>query len=92
MGFKAFNYQLANGLISDEVYMKINNISGNTKNLTIDLKIYISKEASDNGLPFIDAKIFNFVPSLEDGSENFIKQGYNYLKTLPEFGEVVDVV
>lgn len=33
---------------------------------------------------------YNFEPSVADGSPNFIKQAYLYLKTLPEFSGAVD--
>lgn len=33
---------------------------------------------------------YSFVPSVEDGSSNFIKQAYLYLKTLPEFAGAED--
>ena len=36
-------------------------------------------------------KSFEFTPSVAEGSENTIKQAYEYLKTLPEFADAVDV-
>jgi hypothetical protein len=33
---------------------------------------------------------YNFIPEVEDNSENFIKQGYEYLKTLEEYEDAAD--
>ena len=38
----------------------------------------------------IEYKQYTFIPSVADGSANFIQQGYEYLKTLPEFADAVD--
>ena len=35
-------------------------------------------------------KSYEINVSVQDGAENFIKQAYNYLKTLPEFSSAVD--
>ena len=35
-------------------------------------------------------KDYSFTPSVDDASTNFIKQGYLYLKTLPEFSGAED--
>jgi hypothetical protein len=35
-------------------------------------------------------RFYEFKPSVEEGSDNFIKQAYNYLKTLPEYVDAVD--
>lgn len=35
-------------------------------------------------------RFYEFKPSVEEGSDNFIKQAYNYLKTLPEYADAVD--
>jgi hypothetical protein len=43
-----------------------------------------------NKLNIINQKNYAFTPNTTDGSENFIKQGYEYLKTLDEFKDAVD--
>lgn len=69
-------------------YLKINGISGDKEFITIQL---LTRDINDPNISY-DIKTYNFIPSVEHGSENFIKQGYEYLKTLPEFSDVIDVL
>jgi hypothetical protein len=43
---------------------------------------------SDHGITFL--RMYEFVPSLEDGAPNFIAQAYLHLKSLPEFAGATD--
>jgi hypothetical protein len=61
---------------------KISSITGNKTKLTINVS-YIGDVASFN-------RSYSFEPSVADGSTNFIKQAYLYLKTLPEFSGAED--
>jgi hypothetical protein len=61
---------------------KISSITGNKTKLTITVS-HIADVATFN-------RSYVFEPSVADGSENFIKQGYLYLKTLPEFSGAED--
>lgn len=65
------------------VYIRIDNISGGKLflNITASYKKGVDQE------PF-KTFTFSFAPTL-DGA-NFIAQGYDYLKTLPEFADAVD--
>jgi hypothetical protein len=63
-----------------ECYIKVVNIAGNKEALVFDVIFYKDKEALIN-------KVFNFVPNLDS---NFIKQAYEYLKTLPEYADAID--
>lgn len=40
----------------------------------------------------VQRKQYRFVPSVEDNAPNFIKQGYEYLKTLPDYVDAFDVL
>lgn len=42
------------------------------------------------GENFNSMKIYDFKPSVADGSTNFIAQAYEHLKTLPEFADATD--
>lgn len=57
-------------------------------------KTFIQFEVEDRRLSNQENVIqylkYNFVPSVEDNSDNFIKQGYEYLKTLEEYKDAVD--
>lgn len=56
---------------------KITSISGNKTKLIVKVS-HVGDVASFESL-------YSFEPSVADGAENFIKQAYLYLKTLPEF-------
>jgi hypothetical protein len=61
---------------------KISSISGSKTKLIITVS-HISDVASFD-------RSYGFEPSVADGSPNFIKQAYLYLKTLPEFSGAED--
>ena len=67
-------------------YIRIENLNGDKGKCELTVCVY-----SDNAKEKIVArKTYNFTPSVADGSTNFIQQGYEYLKTLPEYAEAVD--
>jgi len=61
---------------------RITSISGNKTHLNISV-LHIGDVASFD-------HSYSFEPSVADGSPNFIKQAYLYLKTLPEFSGAED--
>ena len=63
-------------------YIKVTGISGN-KN-----QVHASVSFSNKEAEF--SKSYVVPMSIESGSENFIKQVYEYLKTLPEFDGAQD--
>jgi hypothetical protein len=67
-----------------EAYIKIENIYGTKSNLTFALAY---KKHKDDIEPF-NTEAFEFIPMLE--GVNFIAQGYEHLKTLPEFADAID--
>lgn len=69
----------------ENVYCKINNINGSKENIEISVDVYKDKEIK----LLIERKTYSFIPSL-DSPCNFIKQGYDYLKTLDEYKDAVD--
>jgi hypothetical protein len=66
-----------------KAYVKVEKIIGNLSLLEIYLAVYSAK-----GETFIESKKYLFIPSAE--GYNFVKQAYLYLKSLPEFADVVD--
>ncbi len=91
MGFLK-TIQLDNGLTVDNAYFKIDYISGNKESITVYLKSYVNRDASINGLLNLSQVQFSFTPELEDTSSNFYKQGYDYIKTQPDYQNVTDVL
>lgn len=70
----------------DNCYCKIASVNGSKDEMGIFLNVLTS---ADSGY-LLERKYYSFTPSVADNSENFIKQGYEYLKTLPEFADVID--
>lgn len=72
--------------LANNMYIKIERISGtkDEQELTVTFKKHRESEV-------IISKKYNFAPSLEDDAGNLFKQGYEYLKTLPEFTGAVDI-
>jgi hypothetical protein len=65
-----------------DAYLKVINVNGNKNNLKIVVGIFDQKDGS-----LVEKMDAVFVPNLED---NFIKQAYRHLKTLPEFAGATD--
>jgi hypothetical protein len=58
-------------------YIKVQNVSGDKNNINATVTF------TDDSVKF--NKNYTFSASVADGASNFIKQTYEYLKTLPEF-------
>lgn len=70
----------------DCAYKKITHISGNKSSINITVTTYNNESKQE----VVSKNSYTFTPSVADGSENFIRQGYEYLKTLPEFAGAAD--
>lgn len=86
------NIILNNGLEVNNAYIRIDTINGYKGGLDISVNFYTSQGAFTSGKGYLEQKMYNFVPSVIDTSANFIKQGYEYLKTLDEYKDAVDVL
>lgn len=86
------DYKLSSGLMSKEAYLKVGFISGSKENMSFDIKVYISKEASDEGLSTIEEFSVAFMPDTANESLNYHTQAYVWLKTLPEYNNATDVL
>lgn len=71
-------------VVFNNAYYKIDSIGGNKNNLFFTISLFKEK----NGL-YINDKQYKFIPNLES-DDNFIKQAYLYLKTLPEYADAID--
>lgn len=79
------------GIEIQGAYFRIDTVSGYKNSLDISVNTYVSRDAFLNGASLIEQRNYNFKPSVTIGSENFIKQGYEYLKSLPEFENALNV-
>jgi hypothetical protein len=86
------SFQSETGQQFSDSYALIYKLSGSKELLYIQLHWYIDQEARLNKKQPIGVKSYAFTPSVETDSENFIKQGYEYLKTLPEFLNAIDTI
>jgi hypothetical protein len=86
-----YTQDFGNGIILDteEAYLKINRISGNSNYIAIDASIFKDKDARDAEVNFISQNLYSFTPDLKS-ADNFIKQAYYFLKTLNEFKDAGD--
>jgi hypothetical protein len=86
------SFQSETGQQFSDSYALIYKLSGSKELLYIQLHWYIDQEARLNKKQPVGIKSFTFSPSVDADSENFIKQGYEYLKTLPEFSDAIDSI
>ena len=73
------------GDVALTAYVKVSKVSGNKEIVFIDV-VYL-KDSADGEI--IKSGAFEFVPNMN--GDNFIKQAYQHLKTLPEFASATDV-
>jgi hypothetical protein len=80
------------GLDVNNAYIRINSLYGSKDLIAIGLNYYVSRVSFESNAYPIKEEGYEFVPNVDGGSDNFIKQGYEYLKTLPEFSQASDVI
>ena len=69
-------------------YAKIVAISGSKDQLGLCLFYYTKQPTPENQTIRFNSENFTFTPELD--GKNFIAQGYEYLKTLPQFANAQD--
>lgn len=62
----------------NNTYIKIDKLAGNKSAISVEVNVYDQKDGT-----VLQTGTRSFAPSLD--GDNFIKQAYNHLKTLPEF-------
>lgn len=83
------NIETSSGIKLENAYGKIATISGGKSHLSMELKFYVDYEASLSKEP-VKTDYISFIPSTDDSAPNFIRQGYEYIKTLQEYNDVTD--
>jgi hypothetical protein len=74
-----------NDVVLPKTYCRVSMVVGTKLHLVFDVEMM--NETKDQ--LFITQK-YNFAPSVELGSANFIEQAYNHLKTLPDYASAID--
>jgi hypothetical protein len=64
-------------------YLRVDRIEATRHLVSVQLGFY-----KEGGKDFLSSTTLSFVPDLD--GENFIKQAYKHLKSLPEFADAVD--
>lgn len=88
----SMDFIASSGVSFKDTYTIIYQIGGTKESLKIQVFWYVDKQARMDKLKPIEVKNYSFAPNVEIGSENFIKQGYEYLKTLEEFQFALDIL
>ena len=83
------NIETPHGL-SLNSYVRVTSVGGGKERAIIEVKYFISQQASREGKEPLLIENYDFVPDCTDAGYNFIKQAYLYLKTLPEFADAID--
>lgn len=84
--------KLNNGLEVYNAYYRLNSLSGDKDNIEFVMHGYASKSLRNEGAGRIDEEYYSFTPDTSEDATNFIKQAYEYLKTLPEYADAIDVI
>ena len=71
--------------VSAQSYAKVSFVNA-TKQIGTTSVIFLSADKAK----ILDIKEYSFTPSVADDSQNFIKQAYEHLKTLPDFAGFID--
>lgn len=83
---------LSSGIVVNDAYARIFFLNWDKQRLNIGIEYFVDKASADSGKPNFNTFFYEFPPSVAEGSLNFVKQGYEYLKTLPEFVDTIDVL
>lgn len=73
-------------LIFEEAYIEIVDVSGTKDNMKITAYVY----DDENKEHVINFEEYSFLPNVSDNSDNFIKQGYEFLKTLDLYIDAIN--
>lgn len=85
---------LPSGIIVQSAYIKIVGYQGNKNQCQLSLAAFKDQASMQAGAPQIDGYNLSevFVPTLSATAGDFITQGYNYIKTLPDFSGATNVI
>jgi hypothetical protein len=81
-------YQINKDLLIKDAYIKILSVQGDKDSIGITVGIY---QTSDKAY-LIKTEHYKFIPDISVQSNNFIQQGYEYLKGLHEYANAIDVL
>lgn len=77
------------GITINNAYARIDYLEGTKERLRITVNYYKDRDSFLTGYFSIKTEYYVFVPTPDD---NFIKEGYGYLKTLDKFAHALDIL
>ncbi len=81
--------EFTDGLTCVNAYIKVLTVGGGKESATIEMSVAKNKNYSDD-YNFIEKRYVEFIPSVDETAPNFIKQAYEYLKTMPTYADAID--
>lgn len=78
---KTFNFA---GLTVTDGYLRVTEVSGSKNRVAFSVSFSVASDTEA-----VKYEDFNFVPDMD--GDNFIKQAYEYMKTLPDYADATDV-
>jgi hypothetical protein len=85
------DYESVHGISVSDAYVRIDEQSGGKLGISLRIRFYASIDAANEGKQWLEERVVSFSPDVSDGAANFLEQGYEYLKTLLEYSQAVDV-
>lgn len=80
------------GMEVENAYFRIEYIEGTKKEVTFCLAVYLDQQSCLDGRAELESSYYTFTPIITETSLNHWKQAYEYLKTLEEFADAVDIL
>ncbi|NOU63184.1 hypothetical protein GC096_03875 [Paenibacillus sp. LMG 31461] len=78
------------GVMVENAYARIDTISGSKNQIAITLNYYLSQSHYTDGKSYVHQEVYSYEPEVEGESDNFIKQGYEHIKSLSGFSKAID--
>lgn len=85
------NIKTESGIVINNAYARVEDVSSSGKDLlSIRVRFYASQSHLEKGYNWIEDKMYQLPLNVNDDAPNYHKQGYEYLKDLPEFTNAID--
>ncbi|MCB5235517.1 hypothetical protein [Niallia circulans] len=83
---------LESGIEITNAYITIGRLEEQNKYITIYVETFLDQAAYLEGKPYVSRKSYNFDADVSENSLNYRKQGYEFMKTMDEYGDAIDVL
>lgn len=80
--------EISKELMIENAYIKILSLKCTKESVHMTVGTYKTRNAS---VP-LKVEVFDFIPDVSTKSDNFIKQGYEYLKNLLQYADAIDIL